>query len=547
MIDFDELFKLNNLTPLPDAELEELLRGVAHHLHKDDLAGYIAAVQRFDDRPVHVTETRPGEYLADMENSRIVHWWHLRRDLEVIPGFMDAAKQCGLNHAESVELLRAVVDTNRYDFGGVDGIIKATTDILDMAHKRGVGFRSSLEGFKGFLVEARRDGEVDRAFGIARLCMLAGMSVEQSLDIVQSIYDGPGIAGYVFRDLYDELDALGAHSAGGELLYKALKAVHSNGIGFPNLTALVHAAATQTSFSHAEIFGKLVEGLAIEGSTGKRISDRAADPFARVANALLPSSRSAATPAKGVYDYFPEIGIEKLVHGVLPYRLARSLRDGFNDLRELMKTAHTEGAWVFDPASETWFSLGGRTSLHVGRARHEFVPYDVSALSSSPVFVHIHPQNNEVFISPNRDTLAFPQLQKKLVSFLTAMPSGSDFLLLSELAGGSAQPTEITGLIVTSQGITEFRTPHDAENMEAFAETFKFAKGEVMSEFDAAGYLDKHGIHEPDFAFVERLLPAVREKLPSGFEISISAFEDFDFDRRFGDCGERILPVPSMA
>lgn len=545
--DFNELFRSNDLSPFPDAELRELLHGVAHYLSKDDLAAYIVAVTRFDDRPVHVTESLPGEYLVDMESSRIVHWWHLRRDLEVIPRFMSAAKRCGLHYAESVDLLRAVVDTNRYDFGGVDGLIEVITDILEMAHKRGADFGPSLEGFKGFLVEARRDGEVDRAFGIARLGMVAGMSVEQSIDVVQSIYDGPGIAGYVFRDLYDELDALGANGVGGDLIYKALKAVHANGIGFPNLTALVHAAATQTAFSHAEIFEKLVTGLPLEDSSSKRISDRAADPFARVADALLPPARGAATVAKGVHDYFPEIGLEKLVHGVLPYRLARSLRDGLSDLRELMKTSHVEGAWVFDPASETWFSLGGRTSLHVGRARHEFVPYDVSALSSSPVFVHIHPQNNEVFISPNRDTLAFPQLQKKLVSFLTAMPSGSDFLLLSELAGGSAQLTGITGLIVTSQGITEFRTPHDAENMEVFAETFKFAKGEVMSEFDAAGYLGKHGIHEPDFAFVERLLPAVREKLPSGFEISISTFEDFDFDSRFENCGERILPAPSMA
>ncbi|MCV9963878.1 hypothetical protein OIU34_18540 [Pararhizobium sp. BT-229] len=545
--DFNELFRSNNLTPLPDTELKELLSGVARHLTVNDLAAYIVAVKRFDDRPVHVMEPYPGEHLIDMESGRVVHWWHLRKDCEVIPEFLDASARSGLTYAESVDLLQAVVDTNRYDFGGVDGIIKAVADILDMSHKRGVSFRPSLDTFKRFLVEARRDGEIDRAFGIARLCMVAGMSVEQSLDIVQSIYDGTGIAGYVFMALYDELDTLGANGAGGDLLYKALKAVHANGIGFPNFTALVHAAATQTSFSHTDIFEKLVAGLPIEDSTSKRISDSAADPFVRVANALLPSARGEVSVTKAVLDYFPEIGLEKLVHGVLPYRLARSLRDGFTDLRELMKTAHTEGAWVFDPASETWFSLGGRTSLHVGRARHEFVPYDVSALSSNPVFVHIHPENNEVFISPQRDTLAFPQLQKKLVSFLTAMPSGSDFGLLSDLGRVAAAPVEITGLIVTSQGITEFRAPPNAENVKAFAESFKFAKGDVMSVFDAAGYLGKHGIHEPDFAFIERLLPAVREKLPSGFEISVSAFEDFDFDRLFGDCGERILPAPSMA
>lgn len=80
------------------------------------------------------------------------------------------------------------------------------------------------------------------------------------------------------------------------------------------------------------------------------------------------------------------------------------------------------------------------------------------------------------------------QLQKKLVSFLTALPSGADFLELAILNRISTRPVEITGLIVTSQGITECSAPADAENVEAFAGSFKFDKGEAMSNFDAAGY-----------------------------------------------------------
>jgi hypothetical protein len=528
------MFVSNGLAPLPDAELKDLLSGLSQFLTEDDLAGYIVAVKRFDERPVHVTESHPGEYLVDMNVSRVVHWWHLRKDCEVIPGFLAAACGGGLTYAESFELLLAVVHTNRYDFGGVDGIIKSTAEIVEMANKRGGTFHSSLDGFTKFLVEARKEGEVDRAFGIARLCMVGGMSIEQSLDIVQSIYDGRGIAGYVFMALWDELETLCHNGAGGDLLYKALKAAHANGIGFENLTTVLHVAATRTALSRRETFEKVVttltdSGSAVEDHSGVRqVVAKIANPLDRLANALMPAVSGAPSVTKKPLEYFPDIGVEALVHGILPYRLERSFRDGLADLRELMNTAHAEGAFVFDPASETWFSLGGRTSLQSGRARHEFDPYDVSALSQTPVLVHTHPRNNEIFISPHRDTLAFPQLQKKLVSFLTAMPSGSDLGLLAILNRASTRPVEIAGLIVTSQGITEFSAPADAENLEAFAGSFKFDKGEAITEFDAAGYLAEHGIDEPDFAFIERLMPAILEKLPPGFEIAVSSFDDFE-------------------
>lgn len=552
MIDFDKMFEANGLSPLPDAELKQLLDGLAQHLTEEDIAAYIVAVKRFDERPVHITESFPGEYLVNMNSSRLVHWWHLRKDCAVIPRFMTAASVGWLSYAESVELLRAVADTNRYDFGGVDGLIGHTADIIEICNKRGVAFQPSLAVFNRFLVEAKKDGEVDRAFGIARLGMVAGMSVEQCLDIVQSIYDGPGIAGYVFRDLYDELDTLGVHGAGGDSFYKALKAAHSNGISFSTFSAIVHSAATHTAYSHREIFEKIDGVLRLAANDGAVDAERtaltrrgsnaivkASNPLDRLVDLLMPSANGGPVVTKDVGDYFPELGLDRLVHGVLPYRVNRSLRDGLSDLRRLMETAFAEGAWVFAPETETWYSLGGRTEVHPGRVRHEFFPYDISALSLNPVFVHIHPKDSEVFISPNRDSLAFPQLQKKLVGFLTALPSGADFLELVTLNRLSTRPVEITGLIVTSQGITEFSAPAEAENVDAFAGSFKFDKGEAMSNFDAAGYIAEHGISEPDLAFIARLMPAVRHKLPPGFEITLSAFEDFDFDKAYASSSLR--------
>lgn len=535
MTDFDEMFRSRGLAPLPDAELKEIMSNLLPHIRETDLADYIVDVRRLNTHPVHLSDSRPGEYLIDMSAGQVVYWWHLRRDFAVIPRFLMAAREGGLSYRESVDLLRAVADTNRYDFGDVDGIIEATAEVMEIALRRGNPFNESLPAFKAFLVEARKDGEVDRAFGIVRLGVIAGMTVEQSLDIVQSIYDGHGIAGYVFMALYDELDALGANAAGGDLVYQAVKAVHSNGLDFSDLTSLLYAAATQTTESQTEIFRKFVDALSAT-ETPARLSnghepeelDVVTDPYEKAAKALLPRSGDIVAVTKDPGNYFPQIDHETLVHGVLPYRMNRSLADGLADLRELMETSGVEGMWVFDPDSETWYSLGGRTKLSAGRVRHEFIPYDVSALSDRPILIHIHPKDNEVFIAPSRDSLAFPQMQKKLVSFLTAMPSGSDFGMISEIARGSTLPVEMTGLIVTSLGITEFRTPSQVDDIEAFVGSFKYTKGEVLAEFDAERYLTEYGIGEPDFTFVERLLPAVCQKLPSEFEVHISTHEDFE-------------------
>ena len=59
------------------------------------------------------------------------------------------------------------------------------------------------------------------------------------------------------------------------------------------------------------------------------------------------------------------------------------------------------------------------------------------------------------------------------------------------------------------------------DRVAELATTFRELKDEVLSEFDARGYLARYGIDEPDSRFVRRLLSAVNEKLPPDFEISV--------------------------
>lgn len=535
MADIKKLFADNGFIPAPDAELTALLDQTLQHMTEKDLVTYIEKVKKYDKQPVHVTESHPGEFLIDLNNSRPVHWWHLRKDLGILPQYFDVTEKLGLTKKEQADLLFSVADSHKYDFEGITGLIETLTKTLEDCAERGIDFKASIPQFKNFLKAARKDGDVNRDFGIIQLGVAAGMNVEQSIEIVTDIYNGRGIAGYVFMALYDELNSLGPNAASGDLIFRSLKAIMGeNGqADFSAFTQLLYLAATHTDLSQAEIFEKIADQKAVTGGSGKALlpakrrgqDEPEEDALTKAAHALIPASVSGSTELTPVIkqpaDYFPDVKAKKLAHGILPYRAKRNLAEGISDLHDLMKKGHQEGAWMFDPSAETWYSLGGRTNLRPGSVRQEFFPYDVSALSSSPVFVHIHPEGNETFISPHRDSLAYPQLQKKITKFVATMPSGSDFETVSHLMTEASQKVPVSGLIVTSIGLTEMRMPNDPKRIAEFAKTFRDLKDQVLLEFDARGYLNKHGIQEPDIEFVKRLLVDLNKKLPPGFEIIV--------------------------
>ena len=541
MVNINQLFAENGFTPEPDAELTTLLGQGLEHMGQDGLITYIHKVKRFDTQPVHVTQSYPGEFLIDMGNSQPVYWFYLRKDLEILPNYFALADSLGLDQEKGANLLFSLVDSYKYDFYGVTDLIKTLTQIMEICAGRNLDFRASVPEFQTFLETAREDGEVGGALGIVQLGIAAGMKLEQSMEIVTDIYERSGLASYVFMALYDELAALRANDVDGNLIFHSLKAVigdddlYYKQDNFSAFTQLLYIAATHTGYSQTAILEKIT-GRRATGEANRVFlpantnDGEASDVLERVSNELMPVSASGeaelATIVKQPDEYFPDIETPQLVHGILPYRTQRSLWDGLNDLHELMETEIQEGAWVFDPVSETWYSLGGRTHFQAGRVRQEFFPYDVSALSSSPVFLHIHPAQCETFISPSRDSLSYPQLQKKITKFLATMPSSADYRTMSDLMKKNSQSVPLSGLIVTSTGLTEMRVPNDPECVANFSESFTDLKDEALLEFDAAGYLVQHGIEEPNIDFIQRLLAILNRKLPDDFQISIHSYDE---------------------
>lgn len=137
------------------------------------------------------------------------------------------------------------------------------------------------------------------------------------------------------------------------------------------------------------------------------------------------------------------------------YRASRSLEEGLGDLAAYMDEGPitpAEGAWVFDPQSQTWYSLGGQPNLmrngHGLQHGHQAVPTDISRLSSTPVSVHMHPDRLEA----NDGHLS------------VLLPHPDDFIRAAEQLEHAQETVSLSNFVVTPRGVVELvhdNKPHN--------------------------------------------------------------------------------------
>ncbi len=345
--------------------------------------------------------------------------------------------------------------------------------------------------------------------------------------------------------LYDELASLKTHNFDPTQLYEAIQlTTKTRG----NYSDLVHAFyglhAKQPSAAERflqEILkqGKILDSL--KKGHNKGLLEVAIAPF--VAENKLDA---AVTANESPEIYFPEINTKHVIHGIMPYRVKQSLMNGISDLKKAGKHDCTEGQFVFSPETETWYSLGGRTSVAIGRVRHEAYCYDISQLSVAPVIIHAHPEKSEIFVTPDRDSLSHSCLQKKLTKFFSAVPSGADFMFLAECAELASSPFPLHGMIVTSSGITVYKAPNDTKKVKEFAQSFQSLKDNVLLNFDVSGYLAAGSFAESDEQFARNMVERVNKTLPKGFSIKTLPYDGVEqirqsLSRQMNDAKEPML------
>lgn len=514
-----DLFSERGFSPAPDEELVSLLSKGAEYMTLTQLGSYINRVKRLDKQPVTV--------MYD-DGNKVVYWHRLRKDFKAALELLKTAKEAGLEKKESIRFLYTTVDSYKYNHGSMSNHITAVKDILQEYVDRGKDFKTEFKELEDFLIELPKKMDGDRAIVIVQKCAATGMSLKQSIGVVNHIYENSGsFCGYVFGSLFEELQLLGPNNVHPDYIYHSLLALLGDDPTmrqgyFSVFTQMLYHAVTDTPYSQSDILGAVSGQKVLNGQPVTYIAESASaeeDMFTKTMQVLELDKNNGHK--KPVDDYFPEIGIKKLKHGILPYRAGRDLQSGLSDLKEYAMEEYMEGAWIFDKGSDTWFSLGGRSEVIPGGFRHTCAVYDVAALSSAPVFVHIHPKRCENLVAPPSDSMVYPEMREKLTKYISSMPSTTDFKFISTLLEMSSQPVQISTLIVNSTGVTEIRVPNDHERVAEFAKTFRKVCDSAMLEFDVQGYLNHAPENDSDINFVRKVLVDLNEKLPDGFEILI--------------------------
>lgn len=519
-----------------DNELAELVEASHEYIRPEDLKNYIEKVRRFNKTPVHISYSLPGECLfAGIE--KIVYWYHLRRDLELFPEYFINAQAVGLTYKQATKLLFNMVDTKKYEFSAPETQIEILCRIFENCQNKNMSLKGSLKDFNKLFAKAKEDGEHARALGILNLSIAAGFSVKQGVETVLNIYEHAWNSGYGMMGLYDELNALKTHSLAPDKLFDALQVITKSRGSYQLLAeGLSKTFAVQgNDGAGALLTHVLKEGdHLVELNGGDRNlpkvlrNEEGFDPIGGAIRACFDEDSSTRLTSVDLApeEYFPRINTRKLIHGVMPYRLQRHLSLGITDLKTQRKGDFTEGMFIYDPDTETWYSLGGRTRLEQGKARHEFFTYNVSRLSSSPIAVHVHPKEAETFLTPPREALTHTCMQTRLTKFFAAVPSAADYEVLASLAEGAKNPFQLRGMIVTSSGLTAFCAPFDAEKVKAFSKTFLALKDEVLLSFDVDRYLARGLFAESDEEFARSMVGEVHKRLPKGFEIIIRPYDE---------------------
>ena len=512
-----DLFVKNGLSPAPDQELTDLIADNLQYCREDDLSMFLQAQKRFDG-PVSMMDT--GEN---------VEHYNLRQTLKVLPDYMQAAERAGLTYETANDLLLFTMNALRYDFVQEYRTLDRLTRAVNRTAEQKADLPSNLDQFKEMVKLGAEEGVVDGSLYAFSIANRIGLSIEQACKMIMRLPDADGaLSGYTFPHFSDALKSLRFAKVDPELVVEAFELMGGERPYF-----------TQGDYSGFEMlitFGcpgygvtpnEMINMFVAHAKNGK--SEDA--PMLEGFDDKLKEKKDA----KNIERYFMEAD-GPLEHAALPYRNKRSLNEGIRDL-ERLATARSgrgeevgEGMWVFDPETSIWYSLGGKLehiSLEqvlagaVDRVRHNFISYDVSRLSSSPMFFHVHPEGFDSFVAPPRESLAYPSLRDELTKFLTATPSRADYAVIADAIKEAAGEVHPQAYIVHSIGTTQFHVPSDISQIERMSQDSRDIRDRAMLEFNVKKYFATQEKGPKYFNFVERVIHDQNKILPKEFQIAL--------------------------
>ncbi len=511
------LFLDSNLRPPPDGELSDLVASAGQHLTDEDLTRLLAAQKRFDG-PVTMLET--GE---------VVEHYRLRRTFKLLPEYMQAASVAGLTYKQANAVLHKYFTSEPYEFNDPSLLIHLLGRAYRQAAASGVKISQSIGTFKKMIALGAKSGVVDGNVYAFTIALRLGLSVDQACRIVMRIPEAEGgAAGYPVPHFNDAIKSMLPARVNPDLVVEAFDVL---GGDRPWMNMGDYQGFKQLMTYGCPILGITPNEMLAKFVARAKNRRRRTPLLETVASKIESDQNDCVTVSHPRDRYFTETS-GKLEHAAQPYRNQRSLNDGIRDLETLAIASHGDwdevgmGMWVFDPASSTWYSLGGELELPgmanilSGRAnyvRHNFVRYDISELSATPLLFHVNPEGLDSFIAPSRESMAFPRLRDNITKFLTATPSRADYETAAELLKGSHHSVPLRSFIAHKLGVTEFSYPADIERIEDMKVRARDIRDQVMVECDPLDIVINYGFET--LPFVQRLMGELNSRLPQGFGI----------------------------
>ncbi len=485
-----------------DPELRIQLEQCEPYFQAEDFKKFLQAQKRFDG-PVTMMET----------NETITHY-HLRGVLREIPPYMQTAKQIGLDYEQGIELLLHLFDGDKYTFSDKESDLIILTKALD-ASKGDKGLARNIGKIKRLMSAgvggSGMGGGIYSFFITSRL----GIPVAEASPMIVDGAEGS----YVIGPFNEALKSMLPTRPNPELVIEAFHILNNDGGNYWN-------AGDYRYFEQLMTFGAPASGIGVDDMLAMFVS---ASKSKRERKKL-----EGAIGKKDVQESKEKYFLQfegQLNHFAQPYVTRRSLNDGIRDLEKLANGSSRdwveigEGMFVFDPESQSWYSLGGKLetpsmgevlSGRAERVRHNFLSYDISSLSQIPFLFHVHPRELDCFIAPRREELVYPELREHITKFLTATPSRADYRIVAQLMKEAKEKIKPRSFIAHSLGITEFVYPYDIKVIEEMGEKSRDIRDQTLLN-------PQHPLlHLTEASFVEGLIQDLNSRLPSEFAVNLN-------------------------
>jgi len=504
------MFATNGIEPQPDSELSDLVAEASTRFEDAELSAFLQAQDRFDE-PVTMMET--GE--------KIEHY-KLRKCLKELPSFIANAETAGLTYEQAVEVLLHTLNTDPFEFSNVDQYILLLARACETAKKTGMNLGEHVEALKDIITFGGKSWgpEIGPSLYMIPIALRLGLSPEQAYKIFKKIDEmGSPATSYVTPHFNDALKSMLPAKVDPKLVEEAFELIGDNNGYYDGLYDFFKTIMTFGGPARGMSPNELLALFVTRVKTGKNVpllEDSEGDEHKRQI-VDIPKEK-----------YFIENDNNTLEHTALPYRMNKPLNAGVRDLEKLAVASSRrweevgEGMWTFDPESQTWYSFGGQLEIpSPDRVCHNFLPYDLSKLSENPYLFNVHPEAYDVFISPTRESMAYPELRDDITKFLTATPSGADYGVVGELLKDSETQVPTRSFISHALGITEFTYPNDVTKLEEMKTQSRDIRDQVMLEFDIESYMAMHGRPVDRVHLVQSMIHELNEKLPEGFGIRL--------------------------